>query len=184
MGGAQAGLTLIQADQDAKTLRAQAKYQEAMFEINAGYAELQGKDALHRGEEDVHSIKSGAKQLIGSQRASLAAQGIEVDSGSALEIQQDTAALAELDSIRARNNAWREAWGYKVEAQQASAQGQLAAITGKAKAQQTLLTGGITALNQGYSGFAATQGPSGSGGKSGGNYAASPKQAPMGRNNY
>lgn len=152
MGAAQAGLSLNQANQDAKTARAQADYQNKMSKINSDFAEMQGRDAIARGDVQAGKIKKGARQVVGAQRAALAAQGIDISSGSALDVQRETETLGELDAIQARNNAWREAWGYKVEAAQASAQGQMAMIAGKATAKATLMTGGAQAAGQLYGG--------------------------------
>jgi hypothetical protein len=155
MGAAQGGLALNQANQDAKTAKAQADYQNKMSFINSQFAEMQARDAINRGEIKAGEVRKAGKQVVGAQKAALAAQGIDISSGSALEIQQDTDRLNQLDAMQVRNNAWREAWGYKVEASQATAQGQMAMIAGKAKAKSTLMTGGMTAANQTAGGFAS-----------------------------
>jgi hypothetical protein len=54
--------------------------------------------------------------MIGAQRAGIAAGNIDVGYGSAVDVQADAAHLGELDALTIRNNAQREAWGFKVEA--------------------------------------------------------------------
>lgn len=157
LGGLQGALALNQANEQAKAYQAQGRYQKAMAETNAMYADLQAKDAIARGDKTAEALKKRGKQVIGEQRASFGAQGIVVDSGSALELQQDTAVLSEIDAMTARNNAWREAWGYRAEAAQASASGQFAQLTARANSGNTLLTGGLQAANYGI-GAAASQG--------------------------
>jgi hypothetical protein len=154
LAATQAGLQINQADQQAKSVEAQGRYQKSLSGVNAGYAELQAKDAIERGEKDAQAIKRRGKQIIGSQRAALAAQGVEVDSGTALELQEETSELSQVDALTVRNNAWREAWGYRAEAQAATSAGQLASITAKANARNTLVTGGINAANTAGAGFA------------------------------
>jgi hypothetical protein len=159
MGAAQAALTLNQADQQAKSMRAQADYMKSMGEVNSMFANMQASDAIARGEAQARQIGQRKKQVIGAQRASLAGQGIEVDSGTALELQQDTATLSKLDEAQIRNNAWREAWGYKVDSANATAQGKMAQVGIRQQAQSSLMTGGIQAATQMYGGISQYRGP-------------------------
>jgi hypothetical protein len=153
--------------------KAQGRYQQEMFNINAQFAELQGRDAIRRGDIEASHIKTGVKKTIGAQRAALAAQGVEIDTGSALEIQEDTRALGEMDAITVRNNAWREAWGYKVEAMNSRGQGKVAMQAAKFNSQQTLAAGGLKAVGQIYSNLPT--GSSGGGGETkGGGFAGQP----------
>jgi hypothetical protein len=57
------------------------------------------------------------RALVGSQRASFAGQGVDVGSGSAADVQADAAYLGELDKRQILSNAQREAWGYRVDAE-------------------------------------------------------------------
>jgi hypothetical protein len=136
--------------------RAQGEYQNEMFKINAKFAELQAKDAIDRGDAESDALRKNAKRLIGAQRVSLAAQGIEVDSGTAAAIQEDTARLSELDALQIRNNAWREAWGFKVQAQDFRNQGLMARDAARTQSNMTLVTGGINAVGTGYQAFASS----------------------------
>ncbi len=123
---------------------AQRKAGEANAEIagiNARIADMQADDALRRGEKDEKRHRLDVKKFIGSQRVALAAQGIEVDSGTALELQEETAGLGELDALTIRNNAAREAWGYRVQAQDATYRGEIALQNSKMQANATLLEG-------------------------------------------
>ena len=130
----------------------QAEYQRQQYETNARLAEMSSKDAIKRGDEDAAKYKSKIKQTIGAQRAAMAAQGIEVDSGSALEIQEDTAAIGAEDMVTIKNNAWREAWGYRVQANNSYGEGAMAYMAGMNKSRNTLITGGIQAMQGGIQG--------------------------------
>lgn len=85
-------------------------------EWNAGIAELQAKDAIARGADEESRFRTSVRQLIGSQRAGFAGQGVEVGRGSAADVQADAAFLGELDARQIRLNAARQAWGFQVEA--------------------------------------------------------------------
>jgi len=143
-----AGMSFNSAKNQSLAMKSQADYQKSMAEVNSLFSNIQASDAIDRGDKAAAQLGRKTKSLIGTQRANLAAQGVEVDSGSALEIQQDTAALSRMDELQIRNNAWREAWGIKVEGSVASANARIATAAGQFQAQQTLLTGGIQAANQ------------------------------------
>ena len=131
------------AYQQSQAIKAQGNYQKNQLQFNAQVADLQANDAINRGNADAVTKKKQTKQVIGSQRAALAAQGIEVNSDTSSLIQQDTAGLGAEDVVTIKNNAWREAWGYKVQALEYSGQAGFAANSAKFNATQTLLTGGL-----------------------------------------
>jgi hypothetical protein len=115
---AQAGASAYGQQRAAKAVRRQGWYEAEQLERNAVLAEEQAKDALARGETGVQQIRGETAQLLGTQRAALAAQGIDIQTGSAAEVQQDTTALGELDILTIRANAAREARGLTFEASQ------------------------------------------------------------------
>jgi hypothetical protein len=100
----------------ATGLEREAAYQGSLLEQNATIAEQQAADAIARGAQDVYRHRAGVRHLIGEQRATLGASGVDIGSGSALDVQLDAARLGELDELTIRNNAAREAYGFKVEA--------------------------------------------------------------------
>lgn len=141
--------------QQAGAVLAQGQYHQRIAEWEARLAELQAEDAVKRGREAEGRYRQGIKQTIGSQRARLAAQGIAIDDGSALDVQAETAEIGELDALTIRNNATREAFGYKTEAMSARMGGEsaMAAAQGEARglrnaAWGTLLTGGAQMYGQ------------------------------------
>ena len=150
---------------EANAQREQGKYQKHMMEVNAKMAEDQGDDAIRLGDLEANKAGQKASALRGSQRAAYAAQGIDVNSGVAAETQADTVALSKLDEITIKNNAWRTAWGYKVEALNSRSKGEFAKIAADKSANNTLLTGGISALGEVAQSAMAIKGVSG-GGKS------------------
>lgn len=100
-------------------LRAQeaSNSQADLADWNASVADLQAKDAVVRGAHDESRFREGVDQMIGSQRAGIAASGVDVNYGSAVDVQADTKHLGELDALTMRTNAAREAWGYQVQGQ-------------------------------------------------------------------
>jgi len=143
-----------------------ADAQAEVIDWNAGIADLQAEDATARGYEEEHRFRSMVRGVIGTQRAGFAAGNIDVGFGSALDVQADAAFLGELDALTIRNNAAREAWGYKVEGenlrQQADVtreEGVAMAASGRERRNQayigaagTLIGSGMSLVQQRYSG--------------------------------
>jgi len=90
-----------------------AESQAELADYNAQVADLQATDAIERGGEQESNFRMGVRGMIGKQRAQLAAGNIDVSYGSAVDVQADTAYMGELDALTIRNNAAREAWGFK-----------------------------------------------------------------------
>lgn len=95
---------------------AQANFQRQVAENNRIVAERQAADAILRGDALEQEKRFETQFLAGRQRAALAANGIVVDQGSALDITAGTFELGELDALTIRNNAQREAFGFKAQA--------------------------------------------------------------------
>ncbi len=143
--GAQAIGTMGSAYAESKSIKAQSKYEAQQLELNSKLADLQAKDAEHRGKQDVANYKTEVNKLIGSQRASMAAQGIDVNDGSALDVQMDTKEMGALDALTIKNNAFREAMGFKIESVDYQGQAAMTRHAGKTAARNTLISGGIKA---------------------------------------
>lgn len=62
-----------------------------------------------QGREQAQQIQIETAQLIGQQRAALAANGIVLDEGTAMDLVVETAGLGAVDAITAIANAEREA---------------------------------------------------------------------------
>jgi hypothetical protein len=111
-----------------------------LSEYNAAVASLQAQDAIQRGAEEEARFRTGVKLLIGSQRADIAANNVDVNFGSAVDVQADAAFLGEMDALTIRVNAAREAWGYEVQAEDYRRQAEIqrkeggaAAVAGRAQ---------------------------------------------------
>jgi hypothetical protein len=133
----------------SQAIKARATYQATIAKINTEMSTMQAEDSIRRGDIDARNYQKEVDQMIGSQRVAYAAQGVDVDFGSAAAIQEETRMQGAIDALKIRNNAWREAWGYRVEANNSTFAGEFAKIEGKSAAKQTLLTGGMQALSYG-----------------------------------
>lgn len=95
----------------ANAARRAAEAQAAQDEFNAKLADMAQGDALARGQVDEGNVRRGVSEKISTQRAQLAASGVDVQSGSALDALSSQRARGELAALVVRSNAAREAWG-------------------------------------------------------------------------
>lgn len=155
-----AGLSLISTLFGAWSSHEAGKKNRQLMEYNAGIAEFQADDAIKRGTVASNRRRVQTRQTIGAQRAELAHQGVDINDvdSSAADVQADAAYLGELDAITIQNNAAREAWGYRMQAQDLTLRGRYAQQTGDMQGVQTLLTGGSTYLLRKY-GFGTSPEP-------------------------
>lgn len=110
----------------------QERYAGAVADQNARLAASQSNDAQLRGQLEEKKSYQRTSQLLGQQRAALAANGVEVDFGSAADVQGDTKMLGREEASTIRTNTEREMRGYDIESTNYTAQGKAdrAAATG------------------------------------------------------
>jgi len=124
---------------------AQASYNKMVAEKNARLADLSAEDAIRQGDRDASELQAYGEKIQGAQRAGFAAQGVKVDVGSAKQVQAETAGKVARDVVRIKNNAWKVAWGYRVEAENQRTAGAFGMQAAQNAANNTILTGGLKA---------------------------------------
>ena len=147
-----------------------AEAQADLADYNAAVADVQAKDALERGAEEQSRFLVGVRGMIGTQRTGFAAGNIDVSSGSAVDVQADTAYLGALDAATIKTNAAREAWGLGMQgedlrrrAEIARKEGVMVAATGRANATSAYLGGAGSLVTSTASLFQSKYGFGGSG---------------------
>lgn len=93
-------------------------FQSGMLKQNAAFKAQTAEETINAGNTSADWQRVRTGQAVGTQRSVQAANGIDVNSGSAAQLQDDTAMLGELDALTIQNNAAREAYGYRVQAKQ------------------------------------------------------------------
>lgn len=125
------------------------KYNSDMANAQAGIAEQSGRDALTRGAADANASLQQANKAASSQRVAMAAGGVDVGSGTALDVLSDTASAGAFDAAIAKNNAAREAYGYQVQAAMSRAEAKQARRQGNMAAVSTIMTTGANMYGAG-----------------------------------
>lgn len=138
-----AGAQIAGQFQAGKAAQGQAAFQAAVARNNSILAERAAQDAIDRGNIQEQLAAGGAARLRGRQRAVLAANGVLVDEGSALDITSDTAAKGKFDQLTIRSNAEREALGFRSQGLNFQNDASLALLRGES-AQAASTTGAFT----------------------------------------
>ncbi len=129
--GAMSTVMQIQAQSQArKAAKAQSQFDATVLRNNQTIAENAAVDAVERGRIAEGLKRSEVSQLIGIQRAALAGSGVEVGTGSALQVTTDTAGIGEFEAQVIRSNAEREAFDLRVRAMNLGAEAELTLLKG------------------------------------------------------
>lgn len=124
-GGIGAATSAVGAISQGEATGNEAKYQAQIATNNAQIAKQNAQYSAEAGSEQatIEGLKSA--NAGGRIKASQAANNVDVNSGSALKVQQGQRQAGYLDTLTAENNALLQAYGYKATAASDTAQAAL-----------------------------------------------------------
>lgn len=139
------------ADGQRSMLNAQAE----LSRINAASAESAARAAMLAGQREEQALRLQTGMLRSRQRASMAANGIDLGEGSAARVLASTDILGEIDAKQIALNTISKAWGYRTQATQAGIDASLAdaragAISPAMSAAGSLLSSAGTVASSWY----------------------------------
>jgi len=121
----------------------QARYEAAVAKESQRAENERVRDAMQRGDIQARDTARRQSQLIGAQRAAMAANGIDLTFGSAADLMADTAMYAREDQWTVRENTRREVMGLDISAANFGAQ----AVAARGRATGALIGGGLQAAS-------------------------------------
>lgn len=95
--------------------RSALEYSAFTAETNARLAEKSAQSVMLQGEQQAHQDQLRTSQIEGAQRSGFAADGVDINEGSAARVQASTAVMGAIDADTAQANAVRAAWGYRTQ---------------------------------------------------------------------
>jgi hypothetical protein len=101
--------------QKSDALSAEEKYTHDQLLLNEDLASERSKQAIAQGEFEQGIQQGRTAQMVGGQKASGAAEGIDVNTGTSKIIQEQTAEIGGKDFATIGNNAWMKSLGYQIE---------------------------------------------------------------------
>jgi hypothetical protein len=166
-------LTAVTAAVSAKGAYDQGQVSKQVGRNNQIMAEYAAQDAVRRGEDEALAARRKGDQIKGAARANMAAKGLDLSSGTAADLQDQTDFFSENDQNMARFNAQRDAWAARSSGNAAAAQGDAAARQGSLSAFGTVLGAGSQVASR-WGDFTIPKGGSSFGGTdpTGGKYSA------------
>ena len=142
-------LGIVNGVQQGKATQAQYNYQAQIDRKNAKIAEANAAQARQEGIEESRMQRIKTLQKVGAQQTAMAANGIDISTGTALDTIEDTAAMGELDALTTRYNAETKGLAYDHQANNFNNQANLDVFAGK----NAYKTGMMNAVGTGLDGI-------------------------------
>ena len=136
IGSAIAGIvgtavSVVGGMQQAKAQQQEAEYQAQVAQPNANIANENAAQVRQQGIEDARNQRLKALSTIGTQKAQMAANGMNIGDGSALDTIEDTAMLGEMDALSTMYNAEQHALNYEQQSANFQNQANLSRMAGQ-----------------------------------------------------
>lgn len=120
-----------------------ANYNASIAAQNAELAKKNEEIASQSGMAQEAIQQQKTRAYVGELKTQQAASGVDVNSGSAVDVRSSAAELGELDALTVRSNATREAFSYGQQAESLKAESAL----DKFEASNASTAGGINAAS-------------------------------------
>jgi hypothetical protein len=134
--------------QAASAASGAAKYNQQIEQQNSQIANNNAVQAGQAGEAQAGAAQQKTRAEAGAIKANQAASNVDVNSGSAVDVQSSASELGELNAITVRGNAAKQAYSYETQAagyqdqsNLSGAQAESASTAGEIGATSTFLGG-------------------------------------------
>jgi len=128
------------AGNSAKAAAGTAAYNAQVAENNRLIALENSRMASASGNQQATIEGMKTRAAVGSMKAQQAASGVNVNTGSAVDVRSSAAELGELNALTVRSNAARQAYGYDVQAANAGGEAELQRASGRNAANAGVTT--------------------------------------------
>ena len=136
------GLSLASTVMGGVAKRNQGIHNQYIANFNARTLENDAVRARTAGNQRENDVRRAGAELRSRQKATFGARGVEVSSGSAAAIQQDTTNLTNIDAMRVRQSVDSKVQALNNKAKIVRSEGGAAARSGRAAFTSSLLSGG------------------------------------------
>lgn len=141
----------------SQNIKETAQLNKEIADMNAEFAELDAYDALIQGETDQVRYQSVIDQTLSDQNAIAAAQGVDLEFGSAGALREEDKFIAELNMMEIEKRAEEQALGFKEQAAQYRKAGILGLAQSDVQARQVMFQSGLGAAKTGLTGYARSK---------------------------
>lgn len=134
-------MTAVSTAYSMKAASDQGDYEQGVAKYNARVAENDAQKTQEKGVEAENIQRQKTAQLLSEQRAQLGAANVNLGTGSAFQLQEDTAIQGEADALRIRRNTGEQVSALQEKSSLLLNQGEAAQTAGQNKAFGSLLKG-------------------------------------------
>lgn len=134
------GFNVLGAYQKGRMAVIQGDYQAQQAEFNAELLAVQREDILDISEDVAQERQKRIGQMLGVQKTTMAARGIEVDGELADLIASEERRIGAEDILAIKTNARKQAFGIELQEQDLKAQARFARIRGKSARKQGVVS--------------------------------------------
>ncbi len=113
---ASAGVGAAGAISSADAQANAAKYNAEVAAQNEQVAKNNATQAAQAGEVQANTVQQKTRAEVGALKANEAASGVDVNTGSPVDVRSSAASLGELNAITVQSNAAKTAYGYQTQA--------------------------------------------------------------------
>lgn len=99
----------------ARGERRAMKYEADIADINARLSDMSASYELEKGRREEQIARMENRNVRDAQKVGYAANGVALDSETAIRVATSTEVLGEIDANTINTNAARAAWGYRME---------------------------------------------------------------------
>jgi hypothetical protein len=148
-----AALQLFQGQGQAEAIRQNAEYQRQVGDMNARFAEVDAYEAEKFGYTEVGRYQNIIDSTVGEQRANYAAQNVDVNYGTAADVQTETKLSGFLNQLELQRQAREKAMGFRREARNLRLGTSLTVTGAQTNAAAAETSGLLNAAATGLSGY-------------------------------
>ncbi len=153
IGAASLGMSALGSIAQGQQQSASAKYNAQIAENNAKIAAQNATFAGEEGAVNTEIAQQKTRSNVADIKVAQAANGVNVNTGSAVDVRASAAELGELNAMNIRSNAARQAYGYQTQAASDKAQAALDRQEASYDKSAGLIKGATTLIGGAASGY-------------------------------
>ena len=133
----------LEAFAAAEAERARLDFERRSLETEAALLDRSARDRIRQGQLEAAREIRKTRIVIGAQRAAFAGQGVDVGTGSPLDVQRETEEIGRENADRIALDAFRDGLGLGIQAEQERLGARLRRDRARFIRRSSLVTGGL-----------------------------------------
>ena len=125
LGAIGAGMQLFNQNAQQQAQSQLESYQAQIAQDNQVVAQTNEQNAINQGQRNLYQQQIKNASALGAAKAQMAANGLDLSSGSPMNVLDSDAMLSNLDAQNIQNNTLNQAYGYATQAMNQGAQSQM-----------------------------------------------------------